>query len=810
MVDPHQALRDDIRLLGDLLGRTLVEQEGPSLFRTVEQIRQLTKSIRLSDTRRFPELETTIARLSANKAGRVARAFAHFLNLANIAEQRHRIRRRGEYRADPAAHPQRGSLADGFSRLRAVGTSAGRIYRTISTLEIDLVLTAHPTQVMRRVLLQKYNRIAQLLEDRECHREALHREITAIWMTDDISRSRPTPQDEAKGGLYVIEQSLWHVVPRFLRELDHEVRQTTGKALPLTATPLQFSSWMGGDRDGNPAVTAAVTQEVVLLNRWMAAELYGREMVALRQELSMEPYRARLKAIALALQETQHRLAEAMSAKRLPAALPIATRADLERPLMACYRQLCAQKGKRLAEGRLLDCLRLLQTFGVSLVRLDIRQEASCHHRPVLKDVRDTLRLVAKLGTESFGAYVISMARTPEDVFRVVQLQRTCGVQRPLRVVPLFERVDDLQQAPATMTALFANRAYVRSLRGHQEIMIGYSDSAKDAGRLAAAWQLYQTQRQLVQVCRRHKIALTLFHGRGGTIGRGGGPAHMAVLSQPPGSINGRLRVTEQGEMIQAKFGLPGIAQRTLELYTTSVLEATLSPPRTETREWRRAMNALSQHSSESFRTTIAQRDFLPYYHAITPLDALGRIKIASRPTHRHKKRTFENLRAIPWVFAWTQNRLMLPAWLGMGEALAAAIDAGDLPMLQDMYREWPFFRVTLDLIEMVLAKAELVIAAHYAHRLAPKHLHPLGTLLLERFALTKQALLQITEHQDLLEDNPVLRRSIRVRNPYIDPINFVQVEALRHWRQARNKRPWEEVLLLTINGIAAGMRNAG
>jgi phosphoenolpyruvate carboxylase len=390
-------------------------------------------------------------------------------------------------------------------------------------------------------------------------------------------------------------------------------------------------------------------------------------------------------------------------------------------------------------------------------------------------------------------------------------LQRDAGVHPPMRIVPLFETIDDLRSADATIERLFKTEAYRRTIGDRQEVMIGYSDSAKDRGRLTSAWELYKAQEQLAEVCRRHGVRLTLFHGRGGTVGRGGGPTRVAILSQPPGTVNGSLRVTEQGEMIQAKFGFAGIARRTLELYVTGALEATLAPPGGPDPEWRTLMDRLSATAADAFESVVKREPrFIEYFNMATPVGELGELRIGSRPARRGGGAGVESLRAIPWVFAWTQTRLLLPSWLGVGEALGPALESKDRDALRDMIRRWPFFATTIDLIEMVLAKAEPDIAAAYDHALVEGEPLALGESLRARYARALEGVKQLTGHERPIEHHPVLRRSIDLRNPYVDPINLMQIEILRRLRGGEDDARLRHALHVTMNGIAAGMRNTG
>lgn len=882
----HQPLRDDVRLLGALLGETLRAVEGEELYLAVENVRALAKSARHGGDADLVALERQLAELPVATALTVARAFAHFLTLANIAEQHHRVRRRRDYQRHPEARPQRGSFARSVARLIEAGVAPAELRDAIGRLRVELVLTAHPTEVVRRTLRQRHRRIGDLLAARDradltpAERDAvvddLRREVAAAWKTDEVRHRRPTPLDEVKWGLVVFEQTLWDAVPAVLRSLDRACQAAIGEALPLEAAPIRFGSWMGGDRDGNPTVTPDVTRQACLLARWMAADLYLAEVSALRGELSMrdasgelrgrvgdapEPYRTLLRDVCDRLRATRWAASAELEGRARNRETPAPYRAagELAEPLGLCYRSLEATGAGIIARGRLLNILRRLACFGLTLVRLDLRQEAARHTEALdaitrrlgdgsygewdeaarqawlcgelesggsrtvtlleagdsfdqdVQDVLETFRVAATVPPGSLGAYVISMAREPSDVLAVELLQSAAGVDPPLRVVPLIETVGDLRVAGEAVRHLLAIPWYRRRIAGRQEIMLGYSDSAKDGGRLAASWELYRAQEAIVAACREADVAVTLFHGRGGTVGRGGGPTHLAIQSQPPGSVDGTLRVTEQGEMIDAKFGLPGIAVRTLELYLTATLEATLLPGAQASPAWCGLMSDLADRSRAAYRRMVYERpEFLDYFRATTPERELAHLNIGSRPARRAAGAGIESLRAIPWVFAWTQTRLMLPAWLGVGAALAAAIEEGRLPQLRQMYREWPFFHSTVDLIEMVLAKASPEIAARYDAHLVPEPLRPTGADLGSGLRQTIEAILAVTEHRELLQENRVLRRSIDVRNPYVDPINIVQIEVLRRLRREGESPALLDALTVCVNGIAAGMRNTG
>jgi phosphoenolpyruvate carboxylase len=884
-------------MLGELLGETLRRQEGQRLFERVERVRALAKRTRVSSTDGFETLAAELRAMPVESALPIARSFAHFLNLANVAEQHHRVRRRRAYQRDPRARPQPASIEEALPRLRSTGVSPEDLHRAVCNLRIELVVTAHPTEIMRRSLQHKYRRIADALAEldhgdvtcleRETLIENMRREITAAWETEEVRRERPSPLDEVRSALAVFEETLWDALPLFCRSLDRTLKQTTGRGLPLEAAPIRFGSWIGGDRDGNPFVTPEVTRSACLMARWTGLSLYAKEVEQLRFELSMsdataellarvdgahEPYRALLRALAQRIEASRRHIEELLRAAPPDPSSTVAGRtgftwepelfepvSELMEPLLLCHRSLYATGNGLIADGRLTDVIRRMAAFGLTLVRLDVRQEAERHTEAVdaitralglgeyacwtedrrvdflvnvlaqnrrltpprmptnarVAEVLDTFRMMAALHHESLGAYIITMASRPSDVLAVELLQREAGIAHPRRVVPLFETARDLRAAAGMIDALLSIAWYrdrVMNDEGRLEVMVGYSDSAKDVGRLAAAWELYKAQEAIVTASRNHGVPVTLFHGRGGSVGRGGGPTHLAIRSQPPGSIDGTLRVTEQGEMIQAKFGLPGIALRTLEVYTTATLEATLAAPAPAEPEWRTAMERLSSNARDDFRQIVYDDPrFIEYFRTATPESELDAMHIGSRPARRQQQDALQSLRAIPWQFAWMQTRLLLPSWLGIEEA----IGPDDRDICREMYRAWPFFRSTIELIEMALAKADGGIAAHYDRHLVPEDQQDLGEMLRQRLQRAIEVVLAITGHQQLLDNNPVLRRSIDVRNPYVDPINLLQVELLRRLRGARGANAEDTVwlrraLLVTINGVAAGMRNTG
>jgi phosphoenolpyruvate carboxylase len=869
MTDIDARLREDVHLLGELLGNTIRDQYGEEFLDKIEQIRKGAKADRRGSM--DAELSASLNQLSEDELLPVARAFNQFLNLANIAEQYQLIHRREE--SQPAPFESR-VLPELLARLRNEGHNAESLARQLARLEIELVLTAHPTEVARRTLIQKYDAIAAQLAaqdhrdltsaEREQIQNILQRLIAEAWHTEEIRRTRPTPVDEAKWGFAVIEHSLWQAIPNHMRKADQALFAATGLRLPLEAAPIRFASWMGGDRDGNPNVTAAVTREVLLLARWMAADLYLRDVDHLAAELSIkakagdsaEPYRAVLKQLRERLRATRNWAHASLTASTPASADVLYNNRDLLDPLELCFNSLHECGMGVIADGPLLDCLRRAVTFGLFLVRLDVRQDSTRHssamteitdylglgryedwdeeqrisfltrelsnRRPLLPayfrpsadtaEVLATCKEIAAAPGASLGSYVISMAGAASDVLAVQLLLKESGVLRPMRVVPLFETLADLDNAGPVMERLLLLPGYRARLQGPQEVMIGYSDSAKDAGTTAAAWAQYRAQERLVEICREQQVELLLFHGRGGTVGRGGGPAHAAILSQPPGSVAGRFRTTEQGEMIRFKFGLPDIAEQNLNLYLAAVLEATLLPPPPPTPEWRHLMDELAADGVAAYRAVVRENpQFVEYFRQSTPEQELGRLPLGSRPAKR-RAGGIESLRAIPWIFGWTQTRLMLPAWLGWETALSKALERGEGELLAQMREQWPFFRTRIDMLEMVLAKADADIALSYDQRLVEPHLLPLGAQLRDLLSQACAVVLGLTGQSQLLAHSPDTLEFIRLRNTYLDPLHLLQAELLARSRQqdVEQGSPVEQALLVSVAGIAAGLRNTG
>ncbi|AOE39475.1 phosphoenolpyruvate carboxylase [Pantoea agglomerans] len=883
MNEQYSAMRSNVSMLGKLLGDTIKDALGENILDQVETIRKLSKSSRAGNDTHRKELLNTLQNLSNEELLPVARAFSQFLNLTNVAEQYQTISQSGE----GENHPE--LLKKTFDTLKQQkDISESDILAAIESLSLELVLTAHPTEITRRTLIHKLVEVNSCLKqldhsdvsdyERNQIMRRLRQLVAQAWHTDEIRKYRPTPIDEAKWGFAVVENSLWEGVPAFLRELNEQVEEAFGIKLPVDFVPVQFTSWMGGDRDGNPNVTAAITRHVMQLSRWKATDLFLRDIGVLISELSMsecteeirelsgdpealEPYRMILKRLRSQLMTTQSFLERRLKGERLPRPADLlVSNAQLWDPLFAIYQSLQKCGMGIIANGQLLDTLRRVKCFGVPLVRIDLRQESTRHteaiaevtrylglgdyeswseadkqaflirelnsKRPLLprswepsdetREVLETCRVAAEAPQGSIAAYVISMAKTPSDVLAVHLLLKEAGIGYAMPVAPLFETLDDLNNANDVMSQLLSIDWYRGLIQGKQMVMIGYSDSAKDAGVMAASWAQYQAQDALIKTCEKAGISLTLFHGRGGSIGRGGAPAHAALLSQPPGSLRGGLRVTEQGEMIRFKYGLPAVTIASLSLYTGAILEANLMPPPEPKREWRDIMDQLSADSCAMYRGYVRENaDFVPYFRSATPEQELGKLPLGSRPAKRRPTGGVESLRAIPWIFAWTQNRLMLPAWLGAGAALQQAMAAGHQDQLEAMCRDWPFFSTRLGMLEMVFSKADLWLAEYYDQRLVEKSLWPLGKQLRDQLDADIKAVLTIANDSHLMADQPWIAESIALRNVYTDPLNVLQAELLHRSRarEANGDEPdarVEQALMVTIAGVAAGMRNTG
>ncbi|TMX03314.1 hypothetical protein EJD97_017040 [Solanum chilense] len=944
---PTKVSEDDMlveydALLLDRFLDILEDLHGEGIKTTVQECYELSAEYENTrDKKKLEELGSVLTTLDPGDSIVVAKSISHMLNMANLAEEV-QIANSGREKSkkvqisDESNLMTESDIEETLKRLVVnLNKSPREVFNALTNQTVDLVFTAHPTQAIRRSLLQKHARIRNCLsqlyakditpDDKEELDEALEREIQAAFRTDEIRRTPPTPQDEMRAGMSYFHETIWNGVPKFLRRVDTALKSIgIDERVPYNAPLIQFSSWMGGDRDGNPRVTPEVTRDVCLLARMMAANLYYSQIDDLMFELSMwrcndelrdradelhrslkrdekhyiefwkqvpasEPYRVIIGDVRDKLYHTRERTRQLLSNgfSEIPEEATYTNIKQFLEPLELCYRSLCACGDRPIADGSLLDFLRQVSTFGLSLVRLDIRQESDRHtdvldaitqhleigsyrewseerkqewllselsgKRPLfgpdlpkteeIDDVLNTFHVISELPSDCFGAYIISMATAPSDVLAVELLQRECHVKQPLRVVPLFEKLDDLEAAPAAIARLFSIEWYKNRINGKQEVMIGYSDSGKDAGRLSAAWQLYKAQEELIKVAKQYDVKLIMFHGRGGTVGRGGGPSHLAILSQPPDTIQGSLRVTVQGEVIEQSFGEEHLCFRTLQRFTSATLEHGMYPPFPPKPEWRALLDEISVVATEKYRSIVFKEPrFVEYFRLATPELEYGRMNIGSRPSKRKRNGGIETLRAIPWIFAWTQTRFHLPVWLGFGAAFKYALnkDKKNLNMLRDMHKKWPFFRVTADLVEMVFAKGDPGIAALYDKLLVSEDLWSFGELLRSDYEETKSLLLKVAGHKELLENDPSLKQRLRLRDSYITTLNVCQAYTLKMIRDPTYKvtpRPHitkeyieskpatelvslnpqseyapglEDTLILTMKGIAAGMQNTG
>mmetsp|Transcript_23647 Transcript_23647/g.76981 ORF Transcript_23647/g.76981 Transcript_23647/m.76981 type:complete len:978 (-) Transcript_23647:76-3009(-) len=913
----------------------------PGIPQSVKELFQISLMYEQDPTEKnFKAMHQKVLHMSAADIKIAGRLFLEMLQHANLVERNHRVRRWREYKRGDKTVKSSSSqtLQDCFKELMEKGFTPEQIRESLLRQNTELVFTAHPTQAARRSVLTKHATISQLLElhdrsgpngtskltplQRSEILAALQESLLGIWRTNPVRRHKPTPEDEARYGLSVVEESLWEALPDHYHAVDYALKKIGCEPLPIDCCLLTLGSWMGGDRDGNPYVTAVLTKRVVFLSQWRAAHLYWTEVDQLLWDLSVagpgnkeiqeeiaringikssnakgtlkknhsltsvhnllapfdfyrpqleteENYRQVLTHIRARLAATVRRataLSQEQPFKPDPINHHYSSTSELATDLLRIYRSLHECGDGILAEGRLKELLWRVHTFGLSLTRLDIRQESTRHadaldevtsylglgsyrtwseetkiqwltnelhsKRPLIppdlpcsapvKEVIDTFKMIAEIGSEPFGAYVISMTTSASDVLAVRLLQKEAGIQQHLRVVPLFETKLDLENAPACMELLFKNSWYQANLSSppqvpnigwqpHQEVMLGYSDSAKDAGRLASVWGLHKAQEALVELSHKYKIKLNLFHGRGGSVGRGGGPQYLATLSQPAGSVQGWMRVTVQGEVIDHYFGLPSIASHTMERYTTSVLTATLTPPKAPSDDFREIMQRLSETSCNKYRSLVFEDpEFIEYFRTATPDFELKGLNLGSRPSKR-KQGGIESLRAIPWMFAWTQTRLQLPVWLGVGTALKAEIDNGNLKTLQDMYNDWPFFRSTVELLEMVLAKTSKTIADYYESLLVPEDLQSVSSKVWEEFENTMKSILQVIRHEHMLEGDSSLssRLAIATRVPLVDPINVLQANALVRMRADENQpdiHVLRDAFAITVQGVAAGM----
>ena len=910
--DKDSPLRDDIRLLGRILGDTLREQEGEATFDLIERTRQNAIRFRRDrDPEAKRELEAMLNKLDPVRTIAVVRAFSYFSQLANIAEDQHHNRRRRAHLIAGSV-PQEGSMALALSRAREEGVTAAQVEEFFSRALISPVLTAHPTEVQRKSILDRQLEISRLLNDRDRtqltpdelvqNEEALRRVVLTLWQTRILRELRLTVNDEIENGLAYYRYTFLHQLPKLYAEMeDLLLHRDFGKV--RLANFFKLGSWIGGDRDGNPFVTDDVMRHAMTRHCATAMDFYFDEIHQLGGELSQslrmvettpaldelarrspdvsahrldEPYRRALTGIYARLSATSHALGHRVPNRPAVAdAQPYLDSMEFARDLGILADSLAANGSRRVARGRLRNLLRAADIFGFHLAPLDMRQHSGVHEQviselfasgarrhgyaeldenqrcewlqqelelprllrsPYLKYSDEVAKELAILDTAAqmhrrFGAqalpnYIISKTDSVSDLFEVALLLKEAGLLHPgesprldLNIIPLFETIDDLQSCGPIMDRLFSQRYYRQLLasRGDvQEVMLGYSDSNKDGGFLTANWELYKAEVELVKVFARHNVKLRLFHGRGGSVGRGGGPSYQAILAQPPGSVAGQIRITEQGEVIASKYSDPEIGRRNLETLVAATFEATaLRPDGAGQPAYHEVIDELSAAAFSAYRKLVYETPgFLQFFRSATPITEIADLNVGSRPASRKKTDRIEDLRAIPWVFSWSLSRIMLPGWYGFGtaveEVMARRNNAG-IELLQGMYQEWPFFRTLLSNMDMLLAKSDISIASRYAELVTDVDLREsIFGRIQEEWHRTVRYLLAITGQSELLEANPALSRSLRNRSPYIDPLNHLQVELLKRYRAGETDEKTRRAILLTLNGIAAGLRNSG
>ena len=916
-VDKDLPLKEDTRLLGRLLGDVLRAQTGESGYARIESIRQTAIGLRRASPDDAPSIKDELAgllnELPIAQTLDVVRAFSYFSHLANIAEDVHQNRRRRAH-AIAGSPPQAGSIAHALERLRAAGIDESALRAVLAEALVSPVLTAHPTEVQRKSILDAEREIARLLqwrdrstltpEEDETMRTGLYRQVLSLWQTAMVRLTTLQVSDEIDNGLAYYRYTFLDEIPRLYTALEDRFAREYGSA--LAAPPLlRMGSWIGGDRDGNPFVVAETLQyasraqaSLVLLHHLSEVHQLGAELSLSNRLVTPterllalaaaardpnphrgdEPYRQALTGIYARLAATARELADCVPPRPPHAALPpYRAPAELLADLDVIAESLATHGAAQLAAGRLRLLRRAVSVFGFHLAALDLRQNSDVHAEVVgellaragvhsdyaaLDEAQRVRLLIAELGNprlldtphvarsptlqseiavlhaaadihRRFGPaalphYVISKCQSLSDLLEVAVLLKEVGLLTPNRlavnIVPLFETIADLGQCGDVMASAFRLPCYQRWLAsrgGWQEVMLGYSDSNKDGGFVTANWALYQAELKLVDTFRNFDVKLRLFHGRGGTVGRGGGPSYEAILAQPYGSVNGAIRVTEQGEIIASKYSDPELGRRNLETLVAATLEATLVRDRDNAdheQGFHDAMQALSGFAFDAYRALVYETpEFLPYFRASTPIAEIAELNLGSRPASRRPSQRIEDLRAIPWVFSWSQCRLTLPGWYGFGTAVEAWLaekpEARDerIATLHDMHRRWPFFRSMLSNMSMVLAKTDLAIASRYADLVTDAAVREaIYPRLAAEHRRTVHWLLQVTGQSGLLDDNPTLARSIRNRFPYLDPLNHVQIELLRRYRAGQTDIRTKRGIHLTINGLAAGLRNSG
>ncbi len=891
---PDLPLRDDVRRLGAMVGELISEQVAPAFLDEVEEVRTAAIARRESQAP-LATLSTQLAGRTPRQAEALVRAFSTYFQVVNIAERVHRIRRRRDYQRAGTKRPQPEGLQDALQQLKAQGVTLEELAQWLPRIDIEPVFTAHPTEAVRRALLEKEQlMVAALVDNLDGQRTPgeqaadaarFRMALTASWQTADSSPVRPTVDDEREHVGFYLTRVLYRVMPVFYESLEQALLDTWGRTLPLPRL-VRFGTWVGGDMDGNPNVDAGTITATLNAQRNAVLELYLKDLIKLASLLSQstelvgvsDAVRARLEAYRQLLPQVQsrprhadmpYRLLNDRMRARLQATMDDAPGAyagpeEFIADIQLILDSLEANKGKHAGWFSVRRLLWRVRTFGFHLARLDVRQESSVHARALAEvlggqEAFDALddsaraqtlspfasgeavlppgddetgqrldKVFAALadarrrhGADALGSYIISMAHDRGDVLAVLALARRGGLVDaqgavPLDIAPLFETVDDLRRGTDTLRDLLADpvyRAHLRARGDVQMVMLGYSDSGKDGGIAASRWGLQQAQVELLNAASEQRVRLTFFHGRGGSLSRGGTKTTHAVDASPRGSIGGRLRVTEQGEVIHRKYGIRALALRSLEQAAGAVLRASLRPRAPEPREprWKPVMDIIASESSRSYRAFVGDAQFMDYFRLATPIDVIERMTLGSRPSRRlGQNAALSNLRAIPWVFAWSQARAVIPGWFGVGSGLQAAASAGHEDTLLEMAHDWPFFSTFLDDMAMVLSKGDIAIAEQFSTLAGPLH-ERFFPLIRDELALTAHWVKRLSGQQELLEHDPRLALSIRLRNPYIDPISTLQVDLLQRWRQSgREDEALLRALVASVNGVSQGVQNTG
>jgi len=893
-----QPLRDDVRILGTLVGDLLRDQGGPDLFELVENARLRSIRRREDNERPGEELAELVSDLDLSLAMEVIRAFSTYFQMVNTAEKVHRIRRRREYLQEYGQY-QPGGLEETLVKLKAAGLDLDALKSLLNRLRIEPVFTAHPTEPTRRTILRKEQNIVRRLIDmlnptmtaQETYvcLQNIRLEMTTGWQTDEHPSEQMTVADELEHVLFFMTDVLYKAMPPFYEDMENAIGRVYGAEGQNVSVPpiVRFASWVGGDMDGNPNVNAKTIRSTMARQRSLILDLYYRECASISAKLSqtsgrtdvepellerIEHYRGIFQhahhSVPARHREMPYRVFLRLVQERLQAtyddaAYPYESADQLYDDIALVSKSLAANKGQHAGLFAITRLLRRIETFGFHFMTLDVRQDAlvlrkvvgeligeddwldmdasvrleriveAIRSRDSVSDqqsvlARKTLAVFQaiafcrrKYGPRSIGTFIVSMTQGADDILSVLLLANWSELHNrrdevPLDIAPLLETVDDLQKGTDILKLMLDNDLYREHLRqrdNEQTVMIGYSDSNKDSGLASARWALQNAQVDLVDVVSGRDIELHLFHGRGGTISRGGGKTHTAVLGAPPGTVNGHLRVTEQGEIINEKYGLRGIALRTLEQMTGSVALATALPEHrgNDKEEWHDMMQVIADVSRDTYRKLVFETPgFYQYFRLATPIDLIERMRIGSRPASRRQGDGVENLRAIPWVFAWTQSRLILPGWFGIGSGIEAASKQFDDDVFRDMFREWYFLRALVADAEMVLAKADLGIAKLYSELAGDLH-EQFFPILEEEFERTRDLILKYSEEETLLEGDFTLQRAIMLRNPYVDPMSLMQVDLLRRWRDTEcEDEQLFNTLLASVNGIAQGLQNTG